>query len=124
MGADNQQERLNYHWFAGFVDGEGCFHIAINNNQKMKSSFQVLPEFRLVQHERDVALLHYISQQLCSGVVRKNHGERYELRIRKNSELLLLAAKTNRQKNRNLVSSETIRQTQLLHNCDDIVRPA
>ena len=32
MGAENQQERpieSLSHYIAGFVDGEGCFHVAI-----------------------------------------------------------------------------------------------
>jgi hypothetical protein len=87
MVADNQQERLNNYWISGFVDGEGCFFIGINKNFKMKTSFQILPEFRLVQHQRDINLLHAIKNYLNIGVVRRNHGERYELRVRKLSEL-------------------------------------
>jgi hypothetical protein len=87
MVADNQQERLNNYWISGFVDGEGCFYVGINKNSKMKTGFQILPEFRLVQHVRDIDLLYAIQKHLEMGVVRRNHGDRYELRIRKLSEL-------------------------------------
>ena len=53
MGTDNQQERLDASWIAGFVDGEGCFHVALNRQMKMTLGWQVLPEFRVVQHQRD-----------------------------------------------------------------------
>ena len=50
MTADDQQERLDPHWVSGFVDGEGCFHVSINKFPKMSIGWQVLPEFRIVQH--------------------------------------------------------------------------
>ena len=67
---------------SGFVDGEGTFYIGINPNSTMKSGFQVLPEFRIVQHKRDIKLLYELKKFFKSGVVRVNHGDRYELRIR------------------------------------------
>ena len=44
---------LNAQWIVGFVDGEGYFHIGINKNESMKLGVQVLPDFHVVQHERD-----------------------------------------------------------------------
>lgn len=85
--ADNQQERLDNSWISGSVDGEGCFHIAINKLQKMTLGYQVLPEFRLVQHKRDVEILYKIQKHLNVGVVRKNHSNRFELRVRSLSQL-------------------------------------
>ena len=52
LSADNQQERLDPMWIVGFVDGEGCFYVGINqHNRTLK--WQLLPEFRVVQHERN-----------------------------------------------------------------------
>lgn len=82
MGADNQQERLDPAWITGFVDGEGCFFIGINRQSAMRIGFQVLPEFRVVQHRRDLDVLHQLRDFFGVGVVVRNHGERYELRIR------------------------------------------
>ena len=45
MSAENQQERLSAKWIAGFVDSEGCFYVAINEQDGMTSGCQVLPEF-------------------------------------------------------------------------------
>ncbi|OIO64852.1 hypothetical protein AUJ68_04645 [Candidatus Woesearchaeota archaeon CG1_02_57_44] len=85
-GADNQQERLDARWIAGFVDGEGCFHVAINKLDKMTRGYQVLPELRIVQNKRDMRLLHRI-QQVLGGVVRHNHDDIYEVRVRRLEEL-------------------------------------
>ena len=70
-------------WVAGFTDGEGTFYVGINRQPEMTAGFQVLPEFRIVQHERDFKLLHALKKFFGCGVVRRNHGNRFELRIRK-----------------------------------------
>jgi len=54
MVADNQQERLEAKWIVGFTDGEGCFHVSINKIPEMSLGWQVLPEFRIVQHLKNV----------------------------------------------------------------------
>ena len=82
MSADNQQERLNTQWVAGFVDGEGCFHVALNRQPKMQLGWQVLPEFRVVQHQRDLDILHKIQKTFGFGKVTRNHGDRFEVRVR------------------------------------------
>jgi len=82
MTADNQQERLDANWVVGFVDGEGCFHVSINKQPKMTLGWQVLPEFRVVQHERNTAILQRIQEFFGCGRVVVNHGDRKELRIR------------------------------------------
>ena len=66
----------------GFVDGEGCFFVGINPHPEMTSGFQVLPEFTVVQHQRDVRLLHALKQFFGCGVVRTNHGSRMAYRVR------------------------------------------
>ena len=72
-------------WVVGFVDGEGCFYVGISRNRTMKTGYQVLPEFRIVQHKRDIQILYALKKFFGCGVVRKNHDDRYELRIRKRS---------------------------------------
>ena len=87
MTADNQQERLDSRWVSGFVDGEGCFHVSINKIPKMSIGWQVLPEFRIVQHQRDESVLEELQQFFGAGKVVTNHGARKELRIRKLNDL-------------------------------------
>ena len=74
--------KINPYWVSGFVDGEGTFYVGINRNDTMKVKFQVLPEFRIVQHERDIKLLYALKKYFGVGVVRVNHDTRYELRVR------------------------------------------
>ena len=83
MSADNQQERLDASWIVGFVDGEGCFHVGINKMPKMQVGFQVLPEFRVVQHQRDESVLYQLQNYFGFGIVTKNHEERKEFRVRR-----------------------------------------
>jgi len=79
---------LSNDWVVGFVDGEGCFHVSLNQHDDMTAGYQVLPEFVVVQHERDIQILHALRRFFQAGVVRQNHGDRYCLRIRKLSSLL------------------------------------
>jgi hypothetical protein len=82
MSADNQQERLDVKWIVGFVDGEGCFHVAINKLPKMTFGVQVLPEFRVVQHEKDEEVLYKLKNFFGFGNVVINHEDRKEFRVR------------------------------------------
>ena len=75
---------LNAQWVVGFVDGEGCFHIGINQNKEV----QVLPEFTVVQHEVDQQVLYALKAYFGCGVVRKNHGTRLCYRVRGHENLL------------------------------------
>lgn len=74
--------KLETQWIVGFVDGEGCFHVGINAHREMAAGFQVLPEFVVVQHKRDVQVLHAFKAYFGCGVVRVNHGERMCYRVR------------------------------------------
>jgi hypothetical protein len=79
--------KLSGDWIAGFVDGEGCFHVAVNTHPEMTTGFQVLPEFTVVQHQRDIQLLHALKDHFGCGVVRSNHGDRMAYRVRKLEDL-------------------------------------
>ena len=74
--------KLEPFWISGFVDGEGTFYVGINKNTTMTAGYQVLPEFRIVQHKRDIKVLYALKDFFGVGVVRVNHDDRYELRIR------------------------------------------
>ena len=79
---------LNAEWITGFVDGEGCFHVGIARHEGMSVGVQVLPEFTVVQHERDAQLLHAIKAYFGCGVVRTNHGDRMAYRVRERKQLV------------------------------------
>jgi hypothetical protein len=80
--------KLDAQWITGFVDGEGCFHVGINKHEEMTAGFQVLPEFTVVQHERDVQILYALKSYFGCGVVRVNHAERMAFRVRGLENLL------------------------------------
>ena len=80
--------QLESQWITGFVDGEGCFHVGINANTEMSAGFQVLPEFTVVQHRRDLQILNALKAHFGCGVVRTNHGERMAYRVRGQDHLL------------------------------------
>jgi hypothetical protein len=79
--------QLDAQWIVGFVDGEGCFHVSINAHPEMTAGFQVLPEFTVVQHERDVQVLHALKSYFGCGVVRTNHADRMAYRVRGHEHL-------------------------------------
>ena len=80
--------KLDPEWITGFVDGEGCFHVAVNRQATMKTGYQVLPEFTVVQHERDAQVLHALKAHFGCGVVRTNHDDRMAYRVRSAEHLL------------------------------------
>ena len=92
MAADNQQERLAPEWVVGFTEGEGCFRVSINRQPKMSTGWQVLPEFRVVQHKRNKTTLKQLQKFFGAGDVVINHGARLELRIRRLSDLSKVVA--------------------------------
>lgn len=81
---------LHAQWIVGFVDGEGCFHVAINTNKKLRFEKQILPEFTVVQHQRDTDLLHRLKSYWNCGVVRKSRksGNCMSFRVRKHEDLV------------------------------------
>ena len=80
--------QLEAQWVVGFVDGEGCFHVGLNVHPEMSAGHQVLPEFTVVQHERDIQILHALKAFFGCGVVRSNHGDRMAYRVRSKEHLL------------------------------------
>ena len=92
MAADHQQERLAPDWVVGFTVSEGCFRVSINRQPKMSTGWQVLPEFRIVQHKRNKATLKELQRFFGAGDVVVNHDTRWELRIRKLDDLKKVVA--------------------------------
>ncbi len=80
--------KLDAQWITGFVDGEGCFFVGINAHAEMTIGCQVLPEFTVVQHKRDVQVLYALKSHFQCGVVRVNHGDRMAYRVKGLQHLL------------------------------------
>jgi hypothetical protein len=90
-GAANQQERLES-YIAGFVDGEGCFHVAIQKNPSTRNGWQLVPEFRISQDESRARVLILARETLGCGALRENHrgssDHTYVLVVRRRKDLL------------------------------------
>ena len=72
-GADNQQERPEtIGWVVGFVDGEGCFSIAIQRCRMVKLGWQVFPEFVVTQGAKSLAALETLQQFFGCGRIHIN----------------------------------------------------
>ena len=71
-GAANQQERLDS-YIAGFVDGEGTFHVAIQRSPYTRVGWQLVPEFRVSQDIRRIKILDLIEERMACGSIRENH---------------------------------------------------
>ncbi len=78
----SRPQKLEALWVVGFVDGEGCFFVGINPHAEMTCGFQVLPEFTVVQHQRDIQLLFALKEFFGCGVVRRNREDRMAYRVR------------------------------------------
>ena len=71
--ADNQQERPGLEqWVVGFVDGEGCFSIAVVRNATCRLGWQVQHEFSVTQASPSRAALHVVRDVIGCGTVIEN----------------------------------------------------
>jgi LAGLIDADG endonuclease len=71
-GADNQQERLDS-YISGYVDGEGCFAVAVNRNPSCRRGFQLVPEFHVSQNGDRAQVLMLIRERFGDcGYIKPN----------------------------------------------------
>src|SRR5438445_9883267 len=71
-GAVNQQERLDA-YIAGYVDGEGSFHVALQRNLSTRAGWQLVPEFHVSQSPERRQVLDLIRSRLGCGRIQDNH---------------------------------------------------
>lgn len=50
-------------WLVGFTDGDGCFHVNIGKDLRMKIGYQVKLNWSLTQHNKDINLLKTINNK-------------------------------------------------------------
>lgn len=84
-------ELANY--IAGFVDGEGSFHVAVQRNPSTKTSWQLVPEFHVSQHVSSKRVLDLVRDTLNCGYVKPNHrqnpsDETYVYVVRSRTDLI------------------------------------
>jgi hypothetical protein len=68
---DNQQERLG-DYLAGYVDGEGSFHVAVQRNPSTRHGWQLVPEFHVSQNPERASVLRLLQAQLGCGRIQAN----------------------------------------------------
>ena len=77
MGAGDQQGRPDEqigHYVAGFVDGEGSFHVAVQRNPTTRLKWLVVPEFHVSQNDDNQHVLALIRDVLGCGYLKPNHA--------------------------------------------------
>lgn len=67
----SQQIIKDPYWLVGFVDGEGCFYVKLNNNLAKRGSKTPQLSFSISQHLRDYPLLEIIKNYLDCGLLEK-----------------------------------------------------
>ena len=71
------KEKLNPHYVAGFIDGEGCFSISIGKHNTLKRGFEVRPEFEIELRKDDQEILERILITIGTGKIYDLSYERY-----------------------------------------------
>ena len=90
MSADNQQERLG-NYIAGYTDGEGSFHIAVQKVSHVKYGYQLLPEFHISQSQDRMKVLKLIHNLWQCGYIKANfrgHDNNMVLVVRNRDDLM------------------------------------
>lgn len=77
-----QAVTLHPEWVLGFIDAEGCFHVAIQNNRTMRLGVQVQLQFCITQHAQDHVLMTRFIDFFGVGSVVKDGPSKYQYRIR------------------------------------------
>ena len=75
--ADNQQvsgsSKISDEYFAGFVDGEGCFYVGFSKRNDLPLKWQVITEFHLSQNPGGKNVLKGFQRRLDCGYLKPNH---------------------------------------------------
>jgi hypothetical protein len=72
--------KLNPQWIVGFCDGEACFNLDVHILKSMRWKIQIQPEFTVVQHERDIQVLHAFKDYFGCGSVIINRKDKTSTR--------------------------------------------
>ena len=72
-----QKEKLNPHYVAGFIDGEGSFSVSIGVHKTLKRGFEVRPEFEIELRKDDQDILERICKTIGAGKIYDCSYERY-----------------------------------------------
>ena len=79
--------KLDPWWVTGFCDGEGCFHVNLIENKKLKFGWRIEHRFTIVLHVKDKALLLDIQSYFGVGQIYKHGSESWQFRVHSSKEL-------------------------------------
>lgn len=71
------KEKLNPHYVAGFIDGEGCFSVSIGKHKTLKRRLEVRPEFDVELRADDKNILERILITIGCGKIYDQSYDRY-----------------------------------------------
>ena len=74
VGTISRKERVRTdgQYIAGFVDGEGSFHVAFQERDDLKFGWQAVPEFHVSQNFPSRRILEGIQETLQCGYIKAN----------------------------------------------------
>ena len=72
---DNQQvsRKISNDYFAGFVDGEGCFYVGFSKREDLPRKWQIITEFHVSQNLGGKNVLEALSNRWGCGYLKPNH---------------------------------------------------
>ena len=62
-------KEINNKWLLGFIEGEACFSVRVRKRENYKTGYQIVINFILVQHSRDLSLMNSIKNHLNCGTI-------------------------------------------------------
>lgn len=63
-----------FNYFAGFVEGEGCFSVSIKPHKQMKFGWVVDPMFSIYQHKKNKNILELFQEEFHCGYIVAKQG--------------------------------------------------
>lgn len=76
-GEGAKLSKLNPHYIAGFIDGEGCFAISIGKHNTLRNRIEIKLEFEIELRADDRLILERIRETLDCGNIYHLSYERY-----------------------------------------------
>jgi LAGLIDADG endonuclease len=77
-------------WVTGFIDGEGTLYIGLQPKSDMATGYQVMLQFIITQHIRDLVMMTQFIEFFGCGYLAKDGATKVQFRIRKFNDLMRL----------------------------------
>lgn len=90
MSVGSYSSKLHPYFVTGFIDGEGCFSVAITSHNKTQTGWGVKVSLTITLHEKDKALLEQIRNYFGVGKIRTSGGQLLQFRVDYLKELLVI----------------------------------